>query len=205
MKEINLDKSRCIGGIVFFGGFSLFWGFALIMLGIYAKDEPFDKKLMGIVFGIGLLLWLIKSFLEYLISFLRFYNLRIEILRGKLILRTDTKECEIPMTEDTTVVCCMDGWLISWPSKKSDGIILLPRGLLGDNFLELCFYFQENTNYIPSQDIIPSGKGHPLRSYDLDYYQPNVDYEAAYKEEKKLLKSLKINRWIRLKYIKWPA
>jgi hypothetical protein len=132
------------------------------------------------------------------------------MLRDKLILRTDTKECEIPMTEDTTVVCCMDGWLIVWPSKKGNGIILLPRGLLGDNFLELCFYFQENASYIPSQDIIPNTKGNPLRSQDLDYYQPNVDYEAAEKEKKKLLKSLKIKDWILLtwnplKYAKWPA
>ncbi|MGB7581969.1 MAG: hypothetical protein WBL85_05920 [Sedimentisphaerales bacterium] len=209
MREINLDKSRCIGGIVLFGGFSLFWGFALIMLGIYDKDEPFDKKLIGIVFGIGLLLWLIKSFFEYLITFLRFYNLRIEILRDKLILRTDTKECEIPMTKDTIVVCCMDGWLILWPSKKSDGIILLPRFLLGDDFLELCFYFQENTHYIPSQDIRPPYRSPlPLGLFNLDYYQPNADYEAAEKEENKLLESLEINRFWpnnRLKYIRWPA
>ncbi|MGA2678429.1 MAG: hypothetical protein ABSF37_03895 [Sedimentisphaerales bacterium] len=210
MREINLDKSRCIGGIVLFGGFSLFWVFGLIKIGIYDKDESFDKNLLFIVPAIGFSLWLIKSFFEYLIPFLRFYNLRIEMLRDKLILRTDTKECEIPMTEDTTVVCCMDGWLIVWPSKKGNGIILLPRGLLGDNFLELCFYFQENASYIPSQDIIPNTKGNPLRSQDLDYYQPNVDYEAAEKEKKKLLKSLKIKDWILLtwnplKYAKWPA
>ena len=214
MREINLDKSRCIGGIVLFGGLFLFLVVALIKIGIYDK-EPIGKGLMGIVFWIGLLLcftfWLIKSFFEYLIPFLRFYNLRIEMLKDKLILRTDTKECEIPMTKDTIVVCCMDGWLIVWPSKKGNGIILLMRNLLGDNFLELCFYFQENVNYIPSQDIIPSGKGYPLRSYDLDYYQPNVDYEAAEKEKKKLLKSLKINTswipltWNPLKYAKWPA
>ena len=172
-------------------------------------NEPFDKKLMGIVFGIGLLLWLIKSFFEYLITFLRFYNLRIEILRDKLILRTDTKECEIPMTKDTIVVCCMDGWLILWPSKKSDGIILLTRCLLGDDFLEWCFYFRENTHYIPSLSIIRNSRfGFRLGPYDLDYLQPNADYEAAEKEENKLLESLEINRyWLnnRLKYIKWPA
>ena len=122
MREINLDKSRCILGIVVFGGLFLFLGVALIKIGIYDK-EPIGKGLMVIVLGISFLLWLIKSFFEYLITFLRFYNLRIEILRDKLILRTDTKECEIPMTKDTTVVCCMDGWLIVWPSKKSDGII----------------------------------------------------------------------------------
>jgi hypothetical protein len=206
MREINLDKRCCIESIVLLGGFSLFCVVALIMLGIYAKDEPFDKKLMGIVLGIGLLLFLIKYFFECLISFLRFYDLRIEILRDKLILRTDTKECEIPMTEDTKVVYCMDGWLIVWPSKENHGIILLPRFLLLDDFLELCSYFRENTYYIPSQDIIPSTRfGNPLKPYSLDYYQPNADYEAAYKEEKKLLKSLKINRWIPLKYIKWPA
>ena len=205
MREINSNKSPCFSGIFFFGGFSLLWGFALIMAGIYDK-EPFCTTLMGIVGGIGLLLWLIKSFFEYLITFLRFYNLRIEILRDKSILRTDTKECEIPMTEDTIVVYCMNGWLISWPSKKSDGIILLPRFLLGDDFLELCFYFQENANYIPSQSIIRSTRfGIPLDPYGLEHYQPNVDYAAAYKGEKKLLKSLKINRWIPLKYIKWPA
>ena len=176
------------------------------MAGIYDKDEPFDKKLMLIVLGIGFLLWLIKSFFEYLITFLRFYNLRIEILRDKLILRTDTKEREIPMTEDTIVVYCMNGWLISWPSKKSDGIILLPRFLLGDDFLELCFYFQENANYIPSKSIIRSTRfGIPVDPYGLEHYQPNADYAAAYKEEKKLLKSLKINTWTPLKYIKWPA
>ena len=81
MREINLDKNRCISGIVLLGGFSLLWGFALIMASIYDKDEPFDKKLMVIVLGIGLLFFLIKSFWEYLITFLRFYNLRIEILK----------------------------------------------------------------------------------------------------------------------------
>jgi hypothetical protein len=201
MREINLDKSRCIGGIVLFGGMSIFWVILVIGANINDSTVPFGKKLMlTVVLGIGMLLWLIKSFSEYLISFLRFYNLRIEILRDKLILRTDTKECEIPMTEETTVVCCMDGWLIVWPSKENQGIILLKRCLLGDNFPELCFYFQENTHYIPSQDIILRR----IRS-ELDYYQPNADYEAAYKEEKKLLKSLKINRWNPLKYIKWPA
>jgi hypothetical protein len=208
MKEINLDKSRCIGGIVIFGGLFLFLVVGLIKLGIY-NNEPIGKGLMEIVFWMGLLLftlWVIKYFLEYLISFLRFYDLRIEILRDKLILRTDTKECEIPMTKDTTVVCCMNGWLIVWPSKKGNDIILLPKVLLLDDFLELCFYFQENTHYIPSQSIIQSTRfGNPLKPYSLDYYQPNVDYAVAYKEEKKLLKSLKINRWIPLKYIKWPA
>jgi hypothetical protein len=206
MREINLDKSRCILGIVVFGGLSLFFGVALIKVGIYDKDESFGKNLMFIVLAIGMLWWSIKSFFEYLISFLRFYNLRMEILRNKLILRTDTKECEIPMTKDTTVVCCMDGWLILWPSKENQGIILLKRCLLGDNFLELCFYFQENTHYIPSQDIILRYRSPlPLEPYSLDYYQPNADYAAAEKEKKKLLKSLKINTWIPLKYIKWPA
>ena len=100
----------------------------------------------------------------------------------------------------------MGGWLIVWPSKKSDDIILLPRELLVDDFLELCFYFQENTHYIPSQNIIRHTQfGIPVDPYGLEHYQPNADYAAAYKEEKKLLKSLKINRWIPLKYIKWPA
>lgn len=210
MREINSAKSRCILGIVVFGGLSIFWGVALIKVGIYNKDESFGKNLMFIVLAIGFSWWLIKRFFECLIIFLRFYNLKIEMLRDKLVLRTVTKECEIPMTEDTTVVCCMDGWLIVWPSEKSDGIILLPRILLGDDFLELCFYFQENTHYIPSEDIIPNTKGNPLRPSQLDYYQPNVDYEAAEKEKKKLLKSLKIKEWIPLtwnplKYAKWPA
>jgi hypothetical protein len=147
-----------------------------------------------------------KYFFERIITFLRFYNLRIEILRDKLVLRTDTKECEIPMTEDTNVVFCMEGWLIVWPSKKSNGIILLPRALLEDTFLELCFYFRNNTHYIPSQNIVRRNKfGTPIDLYDLDYLQPNADYDSAYEEEKKLLKSLKINTWNPLKYIKWPA
>jgi hypothetical protein len=205
MKEIYSDKNSCIGVMIIYGGLSLCG--VILMIGPIIKDEnvTFDKILIAIVLGIGILLWPIKRFFEYLISFLRFYNLRIEMLRDKLILRTDTKECEIPMTEDTTVMCCMGGWLIVWPSKKGNGIILLTRGLLGNNFLELCFYFQENANYIPSPDIIPNTKGNSLRPYNLDYYQPNVDYEVAKKEEKKLLKSLKINTWIPLKYIKWPA
>ena len=113
------------------------------------------------------------------------------------------------MTKDAIVVYCMDGWLILWPSKKSDGIILLPRELLGGDFLELCFYFRENTHYIPSQNIIRHSRfGFPLDPHGLDYYQPNADYEAAEKEENKLLESLEINRfWLnnRLKYIRWPA
>jgi hypothetical protein len=149
--------------------------------------------------------FLAKYHFEKIITFLRFHNLRIEILRDKLILRTDTKECEIPMTEDTTVVCCMDGWLIVWPSKKSDGIILLPRALLGGTFLELCFYFQDNTHYIPSRGIIVRTKGLIEDTSELDYYQPNADYDMAEKEEDELLRSLKINTWNPLKYIKWPA
>jgi hypothetical protein len=205
MREFNLNKSRCISVIVFLGGFSLFWVFFLIMAAIKDK-ESFGTTLMGIVFGIGLLLFLIKSFFECLITFLRFCNLRIEILRGKLILRTDTKECEILMTEDTTVVYCMDGWLIVWPSKENHGIILLTRYLLGDDFLEWCSYFQEHTHYIPSQSVIRHSRfGFRVDPYNLEELQPNADYDAAYKEEKKLLKSLKINRLIPLKYIKWPA
>ena len=208
MREINVDTSRCSSGIFVFGGLFLFCAFFLIMV-VIKDNESFSTTLMGIVSGIGLLLWLIKSFFEYLITFLRFNNLRIEILRGKLILRTDTKECEIPMTKDTNLVYCMDGWLIVWPSKKSDGIILLPRCLLGDDFLEWCSYFRENTHYIPSLSIIRSSRfGFRLDPYDLEDLQPNADYEAAEKEENKLLESLEINRyWLnnRLKYTKWPA
>lgn len=202
MKEINLNKRDCIAGIVLFGGFSVFLVY-LIITGYIGDKELFKKMLMLSFLGIFLLLST-QIFFEFLLSFLRFYNLRIEILRDKLILRTDTKECEIPMTKDTTVVCCMKGWLIVWPYKKSDGIILLPRFLLGNNFLELCFYFRENTHYIPSQEIIERVKGVPVLSCDLDYYQPNADYEAAEEEKNELLRSLKIHGW-KLKYIKWPA
>lgn len=205
MREIDSNKSPCFSGIFFFGGFSILWGCALVMLAV-KDNEPFNKKLMVIVLGIGFLLWLIKSFFEYLITFLRFYNLRIEILRGKLILRTDTKECGIPMTKDTIVVYCMEGWLISWPSKKSDGIILFPRFLLGDDFLDLCFYFRENTHYIPSQSIIRHTRfGIPVDPYGLEHYQPHADYAAAEKEKKRLLKSLHVNVFNPLKYIKWPS
>lgn len=206
MREINLDKNRCIEGMAAFGGLSLFFVFALIKLGIYDKDVTLGKKLIGIVLVIGFLLWLIKSFTEILISFLRFYNLRIEILRDKLILRNDTKECEIPMNKDTSVVCCMDGWLISWPSKENRGIILLKRYLLGNDFLELCIYFRENTHYIPSQSIIRRSRcGLPLDPYSLDELQPDADYAAAEKEKKRLLKSLHVNVFNPLKYIRWPA
>jgi hypothetical protein len=41
--------------------------------------------------------------------------------------------------------------------------------------------------------------------FPLGYYQPNADYDVAEEDEKKLLKSLKINEWNRLKYIKWPS
>jgi hypothetical protein len=202
VKEINLNKRDCIAGIITYGIFSVF-GIIFLVGAATEYKEPFVKTLILLVLGIALLI-LIQIFLECLVSFLRFYNLRIEILRDKLILRTDTKECEIPMTKDTTVVCCMDGWLILWPSKKSDGIILLPRFLLGNDFLELCFYFRENTHYIPSRGIIERTKGIIEHTSDLDYYQPNADYEAAEEEKNELLRSLKIHGW-KLKYIKWPA
>jgi hypothetical protein len=202
MREININKRDCIAGIVLFGGFSVFWAY-LIITGYIGDKELFKKMLWLSLLGIFLLLS-IKIFLECLVSFLRFYNLRIEILRDKLILRTDTKECEIPMTKDTTVVCCMDGWLIVWPSQISNGKILLSRFLLGNDFLELCFYFRENTHYIPSLGIIDRVKGVIEHTSDLDYYQPNADYEAAEEEKNELLRSLKIHGW-RLKYIRWPA
>jgi hypothetical protein len=209
MKEISLSKNYCNKCLFSYGCLFCFCSsfavcclyFVVRTLTNYTNDNIFVEICCLIMYP-----FFAKLFLEKIITFLRFYNLRIEILRDKLVLRTDTKECEIPMTEDTTVVCCMDGWLIVWPSKKSDGIILLPKVLLLDDFLELCFYFQENTHYIPSQSIIQSTRfGNPLKPYSLDYYQPNADYAAAYKEEKKLLKSLKINTWTPLKYIKWPA
>lgn len=202
MKEINLNKRDCIAGIITWGIFSVF-GVIFLVGAATEYKEPFIKTLILLVLGIVLLI-LIQIFLECLVSFLRFYNLRIEILRDKLILRTDTKECEIPMTKDTTVVCCMKGWLIVWPYKKSDGIILLPRYLLGNDFLELCSYFRENTHYIPSQEIIETTKGVEVLPSDLDYYQPNANYEAAEEEKNELLRSLKIHGW-KLKYTKWPA
>ena len=91
MREINLDKNRCISGIVILGGFSIFCVILVIGADINDSTVPFGKKLMLTVLAIGFLFFLIKYFFEYLISFLRFYNLRIEILRDKLILRTDTK------------------------------------------------------------------------------------------------------------------
>jgi hypothetical protein len=204
MEKINLSKTCSIANLVIVGGFSILWGYVLIRLGAKNK-EPFVGKLIVIAFGIVLLLYLTKNFFEVLITLLRFYNLRIEMLRDKLVLRTKTKECEIPMTKDTNVVCCMEGWLISWPSEKGQGIILLPRALLGDHFEELCFYFQENTNYIPSRSLLQTSRfGVPI-GFPLGYYQPNADYVTAKEDEKKLLKSLQINKWNRLKYIKWPS
>jgi hypothetical protein len=100
----------------------------------------------------------------------------------------------------------MDGWLMSWPSKENQGIILLKRYLLGDDFLKLCIYFRENTHYIPSQSIIRRSKfGLPLDPYSLDELQPDADYAAAEKEKKRLLKSLHVNVFNPLKYIKWPS
>jgi hypothetical protein len=207
MKEINLSKTYC-NKCLFSYGFLFCLCSSGVVYSLYfvvrtLANHTNDNIFIEISFLI-MCPFLAKSSFEKIITFLRFHNLRIEILRDKLILRTDTKECEIPMTKDTTVVCCMDGWLIVWPYKKSDGIILLPRALLEDTFIELCIYFRENTYYIPSESIIPDTKG-VSHSDDRDYYQPNADYDAAYKEERKLLKSLKINRWIPLKYINWPA
>ncbi|MGA1979631.1 MAG: hypothetical protein ABSG99_03575 [Sedimentisphaerales bacterium] len=207
MEEININKTRPITGLCLIGGLFIFIVYILIT-GEYNLPQPFVKKLVAIAliaFAIISLSFLIKDFFEDFIALLRFYNLRIEILRDKIILRTDTKECEIPMNKDTNVVCCMNGWLISWPSEKGQCIILFPRLLLGDNFKDLCFYFQEHTNYIPSRSLVQRSKfGFPL-GLPLDYYQPDADYDAAEEDEKKLLKSLQINKWNRLKYIKWPS
>lgn len=210
MKEIYLSKTYC-NKCLFSYGFLFCLCSSGVVYSLYfvvrtLANHNNDNIFVEICFLI-MCPFFVKSHFETIISFLRFYNLRIEILRDKLILRTDTKECEIPMNKDTIVVCLacsMDGWLIVWPSKKSDSIILLPRALLGDTFIQLCIYFRENTHYIPSESIILNTKG-VSHSDDRDYYQPNADYEAAYEEERNLLKSLKINTWNPLKYIKWPA
>jgi hypothetical protein len=210
MEEINFSKTTWNVRLFIYGCvFCICSAVAVDSLYFVIKtvvNHTHDKNIVYGIVGVILPTLFAKDLLEGIIALLRFYNLRIEILRDKLILRTKTKKCEIPMTKDTNVVCCMGGWLISWPSEKGQDIILLPRVLLGDPFLELCFYFQENTNYIPSQSIIVRSRfGFPVGGLDLDYYQPNADYIAAKEDEKKLLKSLQINKWNRLKYIKWPS
>jgi hypothetical protein len=98
MEEINTNKTRSIAVAYLCGtiGFIIFFVYLLIRL-IRGKDNiPFGEKLIAIAIFIIFLLFLTKTFFEVLVTLLRFYNLRIEILRHKLILRTDTKECEIP-------------------------------------------------------------------------------------------------------------
>jgi hypothetical protein len=149
-----------------------------------------------------------KYLFETVVSFLRFYNLKIKVFNAKLVLQTEKKKYEIPMTKRTNIMYYMHGWLISWPSEKGEGIILLTEDLLGNHFLDFCIYFQERTNYIPSRNIIHTTQyGIPIsqNGFYLDDYQPNADYDAAAEIQKKLLKLLHINKWNRLKYIKWPS
>jgi hypothetical protein len=208
MKEINFSKTnRNIFLVINSCLFCICIAVAVAALYYFCKarihhvhEKYIVEEIVSIIAG----LLFAKFLFEDIITLLRFYDLEVEMLGDKLILRTNTKKCEIPMTKDTNVMYCMSGWLISWPSEKGYSIILLTENLLEGHFLDLCFYFQENTNYIPSRGIIHRSKfGIPIG--DINYYQPNADYDAAAEDEKKLLKSLKINKWNRLKYMKWPS
>jgi len=117
-----------------------------------------------------------KSIFTDITAFLRFYGLKIRMLNNKLILYTDIKKCEIPLSKDVDVIFCMMGWLIIWRSENGHVVILIRKSLLGRYCPELLSYFQSNTNYVSSKE----GK-------------------------KKLLKLLQINTFNPLRYIKWPS
>jgi hypothetical protein len=151
-----------------------------------------------------------RCFIETIIILLKFKNFSINLFGDEIIVQTDAEDYGIPMNKDTNVLFFMNGWLISWRSKKGQRIFLIPRELAGDQdqFLEMIFYFREKTNYIPSKGIVSSH--YKLPGYNLlDYYQPDADYIAAKEEKNKILKSLKINPfwqftmfYNRLKYMK---
>jgi hypothetical protein len=176
MKEISLSKTYCIMNLLFGGGIFLFM-FCIGAYSPYVIITAKDTQTAWSAIFIGIIcLWVAYGIFTELVSFVRFYCLRVNLLDDKLILSTGGRECQIPIGKGTDVMWCMNGLLIIWRSENGDNMLLLKRSLLLHHWMELRSYFQSNANFISSKE-----------------------------DKKKILKLLRINVHNPFKYIKWPA
>jgi len=176
MKEISLSKTYCNMNLLFGGGIFLFM-FSVGVYSVYGSITAKDTQTAWSAIFIAIIcLWVAYGIFTELVSFVRFYCLRVNLLDDKLILSTGDRECQIPIGKDTDVMWCMNGLLIIWRSENGNNMLLLKRSLLLYHWIGLRSYFQSNANFISSKE-----------------------------DKKKLLKLLHINLRNPFKYIKWPA
>jgi hypothetical protein len=152
-------------------------GYFLIVYFIHSLTTAKDSRtiMLGSIMPVFCLLIVKSAFIDVMF-YVRFYGLRIKPLDDKMILIIHDKECLIPTSKDVSIINCMRGWLIIWPSGTKRKMILIRKDYFGTT-----------------------------RRQELDkYFELNMNYIASKKEKKRLLKSLHINVFNPLKYIKWP-
>ncbi len=182
-REISLNKTRYIlysivYGYVFILALSLTIYFVFFIIRVIRTTDNTPKLVLGTLFGclmIIIFLLLSKTMLVELVSFIKLYGLKFILLKDSLIISKNGQEYCINK-KDSKVLYCMMGWLIIWPSGKNNNVLLLRKGFLGGYGRELSLYFKSNMNYI-----------------------------SAKEKKKELLKSLHVNVFNPLKYIKWSV
>jgi hypothetical protein len=150
--------------------------FAVYFINSLRTDHDTQAMLLGFIMPVFFLLTAKATFFD-IVFYVRFYGLRMNFLDYELVLSVKNREYRIPAGKDTKVIYCMFGYLITWPSgNKTDMILLRKQFFLSTRLRELREYFHRKMKYVSD----------PI-------------------EKKELLKSLHVNVFNPLKYMKFPT
>ena len=129
---------------------------------------------IGIFLIVGLLFVVVSGLIDVVACF-RLSGLTIRLRNNCLILDKGEEEYHINR-EDSQVVYCMAGWLLSWSSDGKKNVLLLRKGFLGKHAKDFSLYSKSCMNFFNSKQ-----------------------------ESKRILNSMSINIHNPLNYIQWPV
>jgi hypothetical protein len=181
-KTISINTTWSFTIAIIYGGLFILYitlvGFFIFgfLWSLSVLDGPAaaGRSAIGLIFAV-IFAWAAWCALIETVSCLRLSGLKIHMREDGLFLRKGTREYYIP-NQGCRVVYCMMGWLLIWRTDDRLRLLLLRRLTLGrDNHVRLRAYLKANMQYI--------------------YSGP---------EKKEFLKSLHINVFTPLRYVRLP-